>query len=271
MINQKLADIGLREDEIATFLFLLQNPGQSAGIIAKKTGLSRPSLYGYLKNLQEKGLVTQSTKNKIKIFSPAPLEKIDLILNEKIREIVKTKDAFHQVFADIEKGTKLASQPRLQMFEGKEEMQHLARELLLYRNTETKSSWPIKLMIESLGEQFFKEFNIERIKRNIYVKALWPEKKVVDMNRYPFMGVGEHFLREIRIAPKEMDFATGYWIFENKVAFVSSKKENFGFLIESQEFTDMMTSQFDTIWKLSKELKVSKKESDRLFKEMTEK
>lgn len=269
MLTQQLEKLGLKEDEISTFIYLLENPGKPVGIIAKKIGLSRPSLYFYLNNLEKIGLIIETQRSGVKVFFPSPIDKINILLDKKIKDLNETKDAIGEAFILAEQG-KVSTTPKVLLFEGKEELRHLANELLLYRNITTKSSWPIKKMLETLGADFFKEFNKERIKRGVFVQALWPEKKVVDMNKYPFMGAGKYFLRDIRIAPKNVDFSTGYWIIENKVAFVSSNKENFGFLIESAEFADLMRSHFDFIWKSSKELRVSEKESERLYEEMME-
>ncbi len=268
MIDKKLALLGIKADETKVFLFLIESGTQTAGNIAKKTGLPRPSLYLYLKNLQEKGLILQSLKDGIKIFTIAPQEKINLIFDEKIKEITSTKESLQKIFIETQKGLKTNTVPRFQIFEGKEEIKNIPRDLLLYRNIKGKCYWPTKLMLKTLGEDFFEEFNKERVRREIYIDAIWPQSQLVDVKTYPFMGTGGKFLREIRIAPKEIDFQTGYWIYENKVSFVSSHKDNFGFIIESKEFADMISSLFDVMWKISKPIKISSEESEKLFKEM---
>ncbi|ETB64060.1 MAG: Transcriptional regulator, TrmB [Parcubacteria bacterium RAAC4_OD1_1] len=268
MLSQKLINIGIKEDEIKTFLFLLENGEQTAGKIAIKTGLSRPSLYGYLKNLQEKGLVVHSQKDGVKTFLVSSAEKINMVLDEQIKNINDTKDVITKAFLEIQKGLKPTSVPRFQIFESKKEVQNILRDILLYRNMEAKAYIPIKLVIEVFGEEFFKQFNIERVKRNIYMNVIWPEKHIIDMNDYPFMGTGEVFLREIRVAPEGIDFSMGYWIYENKVACISSPKDNFGFILESKEFADMVASQFKVIWEISKKIDITEKESEELFKEM---
>ena len=53
MIDKTLAKLGLKEEEIKAFLYILENGEQAAGALAKKIGVSRPSLYGFLKNLQK--------------------------------------------------------------------------------------------------------------------------------------------------------------------------------------------------------------------------
>jgi hypothetical protein len=62
----------------------------------------------------------------------------------------------------------------------------------------------------------------------------------------------EEHLRELRFAPKGMTWNMGYWMYENRVAFLSSEKEGFGFVIHSKEFAQMMRLQFEQMWKVSK-------------------
>ena len=216
-------------------------------------------------------MIIESQKDGVKVFLTVSQEKIDIIFNEYIKEITNAKNAVMETFIEIKKGNKPTSTPRLQLFEGKNEMRHITKELLLYKNINAKSYWPIKLMLEVLGEDFFKEFNKDRIKRGIQIEAIWPESQVIDMHKYPFMGSGGDFLRETRVAPKEIDFRMGYWIYENKVSFISSSKDNFGFIIESQEFADMLTSQFDVMWNLSKKINVTDEESKEWFEKMYKK
>ena len=102
----------------------------------------------------------------------------------------------------------------------------------------------------------------------IYTTAIWPENQKVDIKKHPYLGVGEEFLREIRIAPKKINFSMGYWIYENKVAFISSKKECFGFIIESKEFTEMMSSQHEAIWKISKTISVPEQYTKKFLNEI---
>lgn len=266
MLKEQMQGLGFKDGEVKAFTFLLENPGSNIGHIAKSTRTSRTSLYGYLKNLSAKGFVIQSIKNGIKVFSVAPQEKIEIIFESKKKEIDTTLKTVKSLFANT-KGKKV-DEIKFQIFEGQEEIKHIPRDLLLYRDIKAKSYWPIKPMLESLGKDFFKEFNKERALRNIYIDAIWPERHRVSMDEYPFMGAGGQFSREIRIAPKEIDFKMGYWIYGNKVSFVSSRKDSFGFIIENQEFADMMSSQFDTVWRISKTIKVSDQESAKLYKKM---
>jgi HTH-type transcriptional regulator, sugar sensing transcriptional regulator len=123
-------------------------------------------------------------------------------------------------------------------------------------------------MIDVLSPEFFRYLNKTRIENNIYVRALWPEKQAVDVSKHPYLGVGKEFLREIRIAPPGIDCTMGYWIYGNKVAFISSRKEAFGFIIESAELVQLLLTQFDMIWGLSRPLKGDSDAAAEFLKEM---
>ncbi|HCR86544.1 MAG TPA: hypothetical protein DIV86_07705, partial [Alphaproteobacteria bacterium] len=69
--------------------------------------------------------------------------------------------------------------------------------------------------------------------------------------QYPYLGFGSEFKREIRVTPKSIKFAMGYWMYANKIAFISSKKEGYGVLIESKEMVEMMKTQHELVWQTS--------------------
>ena len=270
MIDKTLEKLGLRNEEIKTFLYLLENGEQTAGNLAKKTGLSRPSLYGFLKKLEGNGLVVESLKDGVKIFIAVSKEKIDAFLDHKIEELNRSKGDIEKLFATIQTG-EVTTSPKFQFFEGVEGVQYVLKDMLLYRDIKIKAYWPIKSMLDLLSENFFSQLNKERIKRHIYTQSIWPDSQKVDIKKYPSLEIGEKFFRERKIAPKDVDFSMGYWIYENKVAFISSKKECFGFIIESKEFAEMMSSQFDAIWKISKTISPVDDEHTKKFLEEIEK
>ena len=266
MIERMLENLGLRDEEIKTFLFLLENGAQTAGNLAKKTGLSRPSLYGFMRKLQKLGLVIESQKNGVKTFSVSSKEKVSSLFNEKISELEKGRTAIEKALTEIPKGS-ATSTPKFQIFEGKAGLTQVMEDMLLYRDITTKSYWPIKSMVEVLSAEYLSAHNKRRVKRNIYIQAIWPEKEKLDTNKFIFLGTGERYLREVRIAPKEVNFSMGYWTYANKVIFLSSKKESYGFIIESKELVETMSSQFDVMWSISKTIPVNKKAEEEFFKE----
>jgi len=59
---------------------------------------------------------------------------------------------------------------------------------------------------------------------------------------------GTEVLREIKWLPKSYVFDGVVCIFDNKVAYISSRQESFGFVVESKEFAQIMRLIFESSW-----------------------
>ena len=59
-------------------------------------------------------------------------------------------------------------------------------------------------------------------------------------------------LRILRYAPEAFRFSMTTYIYDSKVALISSREENFAMTIESAEFATMQTGLFETLWLASR-------------------
>lgn len=252
MIQEIFETLGFKEEEVKTYLSLLDAGPSSGGDLAKKVGMARPTVYGYLDRLVKGGLVTQSQRRGVKIFVPEPSERIRTLYKRKIDDLRQKEKALDSVLPELEKRTGLnLMRPRTHFYEGRDGMETAILDHLSYNDMEMLAFWSIRSAIEATSEEFFWYMNKERIRKNMYLKGIWPPEQSVDVKRYPFMGVGEEFKREIRVAPEGLDSSMGYWIYANKVLFASSSAESFCFIIESAELVEMMSNQHKVIWDLS--------------------
>jgi len=269
MLDTIFKKFNLKKVHAQVYLSLLEDGPATAGSLAKKLNIPRSTLYGFLYDLIQKGLVKQSEKYNIKIWQAEPPEKINGIVDEKINALEQTKENFNEMLLDLKNKQKTDFiNPNFKYYEGSEGIKQLFKSMLVYRDIITDSFWPIKDMIEVLGPDLFIYLNKRRIKQNIYVKALWPESRKIDVKKNIFMGEGEKFKREIRIAPKGVYTVMGYWAFEDKVVLISSRHEAFGFLVESFEFRQMLKTQFDLIWQMSKPYKVDLKYTEKFLEDL---
>ena len=126
--------------------------------------------------------------------------------------------------------------------------------MLLYQNLTVRAYWPIKKMIELLTPEFLEKFHRERVKQNIELKVIWPKEQLAYGKKYGFLQGGEKMKRAIKISPEQGNSSLGYSIYGNTVRFISSSRENFGFLVESEELAETMRKQFEIIWKQAKNL-----------------
>ncbi len=269
MLDQLFQKLDLGERERAVYLALLESGPTSAGHLAKMVGVPRSSLYGFLSNLLEKGLVLQSEKAHVKFWQAQSPDELLTILDGKINELETTKANLEGLVGELKKRQSTDfTLPRFTYFEGADGVRQILKDMLLYRDITTQAFWPINDMIFTLGQDFFEHLNIRRIKQNLYTQAIWPADKAVDIKQYPFLGVGEKFKREIRVAPKGVESSMGYWAYKNKVAFVSSRKESFGFIVESMELRQMMQTQFDVIWGMSKPVTIESKYTEKFLEKI---
>ncbi len=252
MIQDIFETLGFKEEEVKVYLCLLDMGASSGGDLAKKVGMPRPTVYGYLDRLVTGGLVTQSLQKGVKIFVPEPAERIRILYKRKIEDLRSKERALDILIPELEKRTGMSlMRPKMQFYEGRDGMEAALQDHLAYSGAEMLAFWSIRSAIEATSEEFFWYINKERIKRGMYLKGIWPPEQSVDVKRYPFMGVGAEFKREIRIAPEGIQSSMGYWIYANKVLFASSSAESFCFIIESAELVEMMSNQHKVIWDLS--------------------
>lgn len=264
-----LVALGFTAEEIRIYVALLEHGASTAGALSRKSGTVRSSLYGMLKRLQDGGLITQTLQGGVKCFVALEPEKISLLFEDRISALQQKHDLYQTLLPALraKRPTNLLK-PTFQVFEGEEGMRNILKDMLLYRNMETQAFWPIKQMLDVLSPDFFRYLNKVRIESNLYTRAIWPPKQVVDVAMHPYLGVGDAFRREIRIAPQGVDCSMGYWIYGNKVAFISSRREAFGFIIESAELAQMLLTQFEVLWKLSQPLAVSAESTASFLKEV---
>ena len=262
MAMKKISDItslfDLNETEKELYQKLFFEEHMSASQLAKGSSISRPAVYAIVKKLIDKGLVVQSMKNGMRVFSVQSSDQLRQILEEKRDAIDRSQDALSEIEKALGERKKTFG-PRFEVFEGRDAVQQMIRSALFDSDaSEVYAYWPVAEVLKMLTPEFFSDYDRRRIESNIHIKAIWPHRRSVSFQDHSFLLPGRDFKREIRLAPAGADFTLGYNIRGNTVRFISSQRENFGFLVESHELAKTMRSQFDIIWKLSKPIPVKK-------------
>jgi sugar-specific transcriptional regulator TrmB len=269
MLDTIFSQLQLKKEHTLVYSTLLESGPLTAGKLAKRLNMPRSSLYGFLQDLAQKGLVLQSEKQAVKIWQSAPPEKVQEVLNDQINQIEKAKSSFANLLPDLQAKQKTDFiAPKFTYFEGQDGLRQIIKDVLLYRDLKTFAFWPIKDMVEVIGKEFLEQYGTkERILRNIEIQVIVPTNKMIDLKINPFFASNKKLLREVRIAPQNVDYSMGYWIYGNKVAFVSSQKESFGFIVESKELSQLQKTQFDSMWELSRKITTEDKIIDQFIEE----
>lgn len=268
-LQRSLEILGVEAGAAGVYEYLLLNGGFQVGRLSKLLGVPRTTLYTQLAKLLELSLVRESVRKGVKTYVAESPDSITRLFARRQGIIQEQSKVFSELLPELRNKSRLTSSaPRLSIFEGKTGLENVLNDMLMYADLETCSVWPIAKMIRTLSPEFFKYHNKERIRRNIYTRAVWPVKEAVSVADFPFLGWGPEFKREIRLAPSQMSYALGYWIYSNKVAFLSSIEEGYGFIIQSQELVDTLMAQFEMLWSASVQLKFDKRDAKKFIDEI---
>ena len=269
MLEKIFEKFALKKEHADAYQSLLEGGTMSAGNLAKRLGIPRTTLYGLLDELVLHGLVLESEKEKVKLWQAVDPAAIKTMLNEQINSLESTRNDFDGLLAKLQtaRNNDFVS-PKFSYYEGAEEMRKMLKQVLLYDNLQTELCWPVKDMTRVVGEEFLYEFNKKRIRNNVAIRVIWPLDKSGDIAKDTFLAPGKEVKREVRIAPEGVDFSMGYWAYGHNVIFMSSKQENFGFIVESKELRQLMKTQFELLWQISQPLQEDPESARKFLDEM---
>ncbi len=265
MLETTFSELGLSGVAYRIYARLLEYGPSSARQLAEHLNMPRPSVYDHLKTLIQQGLVVESTTDSKKFFSVADTKNVSRLLSTRIDTLAKQKEEIELLLPTLSQNA-TPLEPKIQFYSGANGIKQILKDMLWYEHIETYTMWPISDMVEILGAEYLADLNRKRIRQHISIKGVWPKDKTVAFKEYPFLGVGKGYLRELRTAPKHMTWDMSYWIYADKVAFISSKKEGFGFIVHSKDFAELLKLQFKAVWDLSKPIKPQPQYTDAFLK-----
>ncbi|MFA5029155.1 MAG: helix-turn-helix domain-containing protein [Patescibacteria group bacterium] len=265
MLQDILKNLDIPETTSRVYLRLLENGASSARQLAENLNIPRPSIYDNLRVLISLGLVTEIDQENKKLFKVDDIKNLSHLLIGKISNLQKQEKELKGIIPKLSVSNDYF-EPKIKFYSGPDGVRRAVNDILWYEDIITLCTWPISEMLEVLGADWLAEHNKKRIRKKIALRTIWPSDKAVKFKQYPFLGVGKEFLREIRLAPKGMSWNMGYWLYADKVSFISSRKESFGFTVTSRDFTELIKSQFELVWPLCKKVVVDPKDTASFLK-----
>ncbi|TAK96526.1 hypothetical protein EPO05_01540 [Patescibacteria group bacterium] len=247
-VKRILAAINIPVPAQAIYVSLLEKGRATARTLALRTGITRTSIYDQVKILRDKGLVTELSVEGKTFFEASDVRQLSALLDEQLEKLTVQKKFLSQNLSSLAQKTRSA-QPKVRFFEGQEGVRQLLKDLLWYDDIALHIYWPYEQMLNFLGKEFLLWFSARRAAHGISIQTIWGARpKKVTKNI--FIDDGPDVER--RILESQQPSPMGYVIYENKVAFISSQKESFGFIVESTEFVALQQMQFDILWKAAR-------------------
>lgn len=231
--------LGLSEKEARVYLVLIELGTTTAPMIAKKSGVKRPTVYVLLDELRKQDLVTVIPKRSKTLYvanSPKILTDARREQNEEIAEMMPEILA---VYNNRE------SKPRVRFFEGEKEVLNLYhKEIFQEKEILFVSSIGLipKSILESITRHMVRvkggELSIREIHEDTPAsRALYKKYRC------------SHYV--VKTAPNNFRLPTDNAIFGNKVALFSYKDVSnpIAVVIESEDVAETYRSLFELAWR----------------------
>lgn len=243
MLEKSLQKFGLKNKEIKIYLTLLNLGPSSVRKIAEESKINRGTSYDILKKLIEMELVSYYEKKSHQYFSPEDPAKIINILEEREKNIIKTKKEILKTIPDLQLlYSKISQRPFVKYYEGYSGTKEILKDVLkTVSKLEDKKYFVYSA--ESIREYLYKtfeDFSEERIRKNINVKVIAIGK-----------GGKLRGKDERKWLENSGESAPNYIIiYGNKIAFISISQndEPLGIIIEDKATSQMQRIIFGYLW-----------------------
>jgi len=245
-LQNELFSIGLSNKEAKIYLACLELGPTNIQNIANKTNIKRSTVYEILENLKEKSLMHVTTKGKRKQYLASEPENLLQTIKEKER-------ALKEILPQLKSINNIGfAKPKITFYEGKEGLRDIYMEAL--KSSTNNADWisPMKSVLETVGTEWMEHYVELKVKKNYWIRSIHVSDLLIDSYRYQDPTTFKKTLRDVRFSPKNMQIPNAIGIYDNKVAVLSSRKEGFGFIIESEDYAQSMRELYSLLWDKSK-------------------
>lgn len=240
LLNQ-LAQLGISGKRARFYLAALELGEASITAVAERAAIGRTTAYDILDGLINEGLLKQiekSDKTYVVAEDPAVL----------IRNIEQRMRLAQEALPEIQAiyGRSLYK-PRIRYYGGQSGIQTVLNDTLNCRSGELCGILSKVELLRAPGDDFMKGHIRRRIEAGLKLRVVRSPSEEIDDS----WQTTEKELREVRFSPQGVPFTMTSYIYDDKVAYISSRRENFALLIQSQEFAGLQKALFETLWMAS--------------------
>jgi HTH-type transcriptional regulator, sugar sensing transcriptional regulator len=245
-LKTQLQQLDLTGKKADVYLACLELGPSTVIEIAKKAGIKRTTAYDILLDLVQKGLVSETSKGKKRLFVGEDPEKIKKDLERKenlLHEILPMLRSVYNV-----RGVK----PKIRFYEGIEGLKETYNDTLKYSGEIL--AFASEDVVKILGKDWTAEYIKKRVKRELHARAIMPASEIISKDY--FAKDPQHLRTSKLIDPKKYPFSMEINIYGHSKVSLMSSKEQLGLVIESTEIYNTMKLIFELIWDNLPEVKI---------------
>jgi len=236
---QKL--FNLSEKEALVYLKLLELGEATIQRISEVTGINRLSLYDLFESLIKKGVAGSTVKEKVKHFYVIEPKKLLNRLKEAEKE-------FSSILPQLEKRKEsIGLKPKVLFFEGIKGIDVVNEDVLKSKEIMAYGSFDIP-------NRMLEWQTIDFLKKRLRLGIKWKGVTDIAITKQDFYKKQEYQkLTEVKIDDSLKEMPVWIYIYNNKVAILSFKKESFNaIIIEDEAVNQAQRIIFEKLWKQAK-------------------
>lgn len=249
-IEKYLEVLGLSNKEIGVYLANLELGETSIMSVVKKADLPRTTVYHILEKLRDRGLIEILETRTRRIYIPHQPRKILTLLEQKQNKLKEDIKTFSQTLPELVRLYDFSPYlPKIRIFKGKE-VKQIYEEILELPIDETLYVSELTRFEEMVDRKYFRGWIKRRVAKGIKARGILVKSE--EVTDEPTYKAGKKYLRTIRYAPKGFKCPGSFSINGDNVSFITTAKEEIGFVITSRDFATFIKSWFRELWKVSK-------------------
>ncbi len=241
MIESKLERIGLSGNLAKVYLACIRAGAVPVARIVADTELAKATVYDAIERLQKDGLVEVSADVRNRVVSaidPAVLIEQHESRRQRLTDTLPVlKALFHRA----------QGKPNIRFYEGPEGIETALWDSLSGDSTELLSCFSMEELATYPGLDRIDDYLAERVRRGKHLRVIRTRAK----DLLPVWPTSHAEMREVRYTPADMVLAMTFVIYGNSVALISSTKECYGLVIDSEEYASLMRAMYAGIWHMS--------------------
>jgi HTH-type transcriptional regulator, sugar sensing transcriptional regulator len=217
--------------------------------LQKRTGLKRPTIYHNLNLLVSRGLAAKVSSLNRTLYSFSPPSQLERMVESEVREAKAKTHVLAQVLKQLEASQPTAGSVSVRHFEGLQGVKTVVDMALFCQQPAWNIIAPVDNFFRQFDERYARYYMITRKRHGIRSKTLWerpdPEGRLLTKQ--------EIRERQPRFLPEVVhgQFTATTILFDNKVAIITSLKEQSAILIESNELSGLFKALFEALWQVS--------------------
>jgi HTH-type transcriptional regulator, sugar sensing transcriptional regulator len=232
-----LKSLALTEKQAGVYLAALELGEANLQALARTSHVKRTSIYNFIDELRERGLITETTKKGRKLYSATDPAQLIEIEKTRVKELERTMPELLAI------QNKSKHKPHIRFYEGIENV------LTVY-NDQLKEQKPIiayedpEYMKHAMPKDFYDNWPKERARLGIPLKSICRDSTATRES----MLKNPELLRETRLM-KADPWKTEISIYGNKVAMMRfGEHDALCVLIEDHDIAETLRSTWQQLW-----------------------